>query len=154
MPDEVDGPPHLSFSTPFTPFASIYRPYYGIITHDYITNQFYCSGSFQNSQTKPKPILKTKCYSARTGLKRDLTDQDKIQINALATEYYKGCRHCGWYSWIFFNHKCAGAAIIKNKEDLEKVKQQFTNHMNRSHKDICKRKMMSYITPERKDKYK
>lgn len=99
-------------------------------------------------------VLKTRCYSARTGLKRNLTSNDKSQIESLANRHYKGCKHCGWYSWVFWNHESAGYTVIGNNEDFEKVKEQFTNHMNRSHKDICKKKQMAYIEDVNRNKYK
>ena len=89
-----------------------------------------------------KKSLKTKCYSARTGLRHEC---DKIhEVRRLALQY-KGCLHCGWYSHVFYSKTYGSRKIIQNDADFEKVKEQFVNHMNRSHPDICKKKLMMQL---------
>ena len=89
---------------------------------------------------------KHKCYSAKTALKRGISRATSGLI-----DQYKKCKHCAWYSDVFYNHNYLGVKIIENNEDFEKVKQQFVNHMNRSHPDICEKKIMKRLS--HKEKY-
>jgi len=104
-------------------------------------------------KSKKKKQSNTRCYSARTGLKR-LLGKDTSNIDSLAKNNYNGCRHCGWYSMLFYKNKIDDCEIIRNNMDFLKVQRQFVNHFNRSHKDICEKKLRNCVNQINKHRWK
>ena len=87
-----------------------------------------------NNLTFRRPRKQSKCFSARRGLKKF---GESSFLKQMADKFYNGCLHCAWYSYNF-------PSYIKD-DDFEKLKVQFVRHMNRSHPDICKKKLMKKL---------
>ena len=104
---------------------------------------------------KPEQKINYKPYSARTGLKLIINygswlgDKDVISDMSIG---YKKCLHCAYYSFVFYNKSIMRKSIkvIENDYDFEQVKKQYVRHMNRSHPDICKRKLMKRLDNKQK----
>ena len=85
----------------------------------------------------PKPVKKI--HSAKEALK-EYGKCIPRGMQGLAANY-DNCLECGWYSWMFYEKKADHIIAIENDEDFEIMKNNFVEHMNEAHPDICARKI-------------
>lgn len=97
----------------------------------------YSHNRWVDPYTSNKP--KKKIHNAKDALK-EYGEHPPIGVRSLSSAY-KGCNKCAWYSDVFYNKQSGHVVAIENDEDFEIVKDNFVNHMNDEHPDICARKM-------------
>ena len=98
----------------------------------------------QEVYTYYESTLLIRVSSARTGIRiLKKRNYDAITfLQGMARKHYGGCIHCAFYSMYFYHKKYWCLSCAETDQDFEKLKNNFVKHMNRSHPNICKRKLI------------
>ena len=104
----------------------------------------------QEVYTYYESTLLIRVSSARTGIRiLKKRNYDAITfLQGMARKHYGGCIHCAFYSMYFYHKKYWCLSCAETDQDFEKLKNNFVKHMNRSHPNICKRKLMKRLNRE------